>query len=454
MMRRPSMRALALAVVATLAVAAPATASSPALSIKNDQPQRRGRTRSTVTVQTPDPGATPAAYGDRERPDRRRRAPVGRPPVRSRSRHRHLSQHAGPEADRCDRGGDHVRHGRPVERHARRLRLRREAVSLGRASGHLCRPPRAAWRRSPPTATWHRHLRRRQDGRAGPGRTAGQPARARPAHRRLVRARLGDLRAGRGRGQVGPCRHLRGQHRRNPGGPERPARAGEGHGRRVPAGDRPRGAHRRVQPDLGCAREHVHVHVSQPGAEGQPDPARGQRSRPAVGAGDRDGSGHARGERRLELAPGQHAHERDRPCRGCPRRIVPGAVGALLLLSFRPGVAVGKRIAAYTEPKRKAAHRAARRRPDQDQHAEPAVRGHREDRRLVQLLEAHDTPARAGRSAAAHGRDRLHPDGRRAAPGHHRALRARLQRACSSSSLCCSASPSRPCSSGSWPSDA
>jgi tight adherence protein B len=29
------------------------------------------------------------------------------------------------------------------------------------------------------------------------------------------------------------------------------------------------------------------------------------------------------------------------------------AVGALLLLSFRPGVAVGKRIAAYTEPKRK-----------------------------------------------------------------------------------------------------
>jgi tight adherence protein B len=58
MMRRPTMRALALAVVATLAVAAPATASSPALTIKHIN-LSGWPNKVAVTVQTPDPGATP-----------------------------------------------------------------------------------------------------------------------------------------------------------------------------------------------------------------------------------------------------------------------------------------------------------------------------------------------------------------------------------------------------------
>ena len=57
MMRRPSMQALALAVVATLAVAAPAAASSPALNI--NKVNLSSWPKVTVTVQTPDPGATP-----------------------------------------------------------------------------------------------------------------------------------------------------------------------------------------------------------------------------------------------------------------------------------------------------------------------------------------------------------------------------------------------------------
>jgi tight adherence protein B len=58
MMRRPSMRALALAAVATLVVAAPATASSPTLTIKNVN-LSGWPSKVAVTVQTPDPGATP-----------------------------------------------------------------------------------------------------------------------------------------------------------------------------------------------------------------------------------------------------------------------------------------------------------------------------------------------------------------------------------------------------------
>jgi tight adherence protein B len=58
MMRRPSMRGLALAAVATLVVAAPAAASSPALTIKHIN-LSGWPNKVAVTVQTPDPGATP-----------------------------------------------------------------------------------------------------------------------------------------------------------------------------------------------------------------------------------------------------------------------------------------------------------------------------------------------------------------------------------------------------------
>jgi tight adherence protein B len=58
MFRRPSMRALALAAVATLVVAAPATASAPALTIKHIN-LSGWPNKVAVTVQTPDPGATP-----------------------------------------------------------------------------------------------------------------------------------------------------------------------------------------------------------------------------------------------------------------------------------------------------------------------------------------------------------------------------------------------------------
>ena len=57
MFRRPSLRALALAAVATLVVAAPATASAPALRIKHINVSNWPNV--AVTVQTPDPGATP-----------------------------------------------------------------------------------------------------------------------------------------------------------------------------------------------------------------------------------------------------------------------------------------------------------------------------------------------------------------------------------------------------------
>jgi tight adherence protein B len=57
MFRRPSLRALALAAVATLVVAAPATASAPALTIKHVNLTNWPNV--AVTVQTPDPGVTP-----------------------------------------------------------------------------------------------------------------------------------------------------------------------------------------------------------------------------------------------------------------------------------------------------------------------------------------------------------------------------------------------------------
>jgi tight adherence protein B len=57
MMRRPSLRALALVAVATLVVAAPAAASAPALTIKTINVSAWPKV--AVTVQTPDPGVTP-----------------------------------------------------------------------------------------------------------------------------------------------------------------------------------------------------------------------------------------------------------------------------------------------------------------------------------------------------------------------------------------------------------
>ena len=293
MFRRPSLRALALAAVATLVVAAPATASAPALTIKHINLSNWPNV--AVTVQTPDPGATPQlAVTENGQTASNVRQSVGpQSAVAVVIDTSHSMQRS--EADRRDHGRDHVRHRRPVERHARRVRLRREALHLGRAPGHLGGCRRRSGRTGSRLQLRHRDLRRHQHGVTGPRRTARRAAGDRPRHRRLVRERLGHLRPGGCRGQVGPRGHLCGQHREHRRRQERAARTRPADRRAVPVGDRRAGARCRLQPDLGRARKHVHVHVPQPGAEGHSDQAGGQRARPCDGALDRDGPRHDRG---------------------------------------------------------------------------------------------------------------------------------------------------------------
>ncbi len=126
--------------------------------------------------------------------------------------------------------------------------------------------------------------------------------------------------------------------------------------------------------------------------------------------GVRRGARQGRGCVGLGLAAPAHADERRRPGRGRRGR---RRARALRRAHAALRQARSRRRQAHRRLHRaeEAGDRAAGREPGQDQHAAPAVRRHREDRRLVQLLEADGVPARAGGSAAAHGRGRLHPDG-------------------------------------------
>ncbi len=183
-------------------------------------------------------------------------------------------------------------------------------------------------------------------------------------------------------------------------------------------------AYGRISADIGGTFTFTY---RQPRPQGDADPPEPRRPRPQSGR-RRHGSGPGRCSRQRVQAADPHAHVDRRSSRRRPRRRVLVLLGALMLLSSRPGVAVNKRIAAYTEPKKQPLAIPGVSTAKVSISAVPAVHRDREDRRLLQLLEEDGLSARAGGPPAAHGRGRLHPDGRRAAHGRDRAVPARPER--------------------------
>ena len=246
--------------------------------------------------------------------------------------------------------------------------------------------------RSPSSAltnvTGHRDLSARRQGQQRPGRQPRRPAHAGAADRRRVGRREGDACSGHRGCQGSPRRPSTGGHQRAVGGRARcrPVQCRPA-ARRSPATNAAAlkaayAADRRAVNSVSDV--HLPAAWHRPARRSPADLGR----RFGRGHGDATAPGHQVGHH-AGAWPGQSAQ---RARLGGRRSPVVAALfvllAALVLLSAKPDVVVGKRIAPYTEH--------ASRRPRspagaaQDHHAAPAVRGHRKGRRLAQLLEADD----------------------------------------------------------------
>ena len=379
---------------------------------------------------------------------RRRGQPVGR-----RGRDRHVPEHARPEDRRRHRRRDDVRHGGAVGR-------------LARGRSRSTRQPYLARRRFPADSTAaagglaqlghgrpsrHRHLRRRADGRA----------------RRSPRSRSTIARS-----CFSPTARPTTTRPRSPRRSPRPSRPMstiysvgiEGSA----SGHDGASAARRPRPAASSCRRPIARPWSRPTPRSRPTSRARSRS-PTTASCRRARRSTWRSARPARIGPGVRRWRRAR--RGAVRAGQPllhmptsaagragvavGCRGARCSSGCsscsRPGpaVAVGKRIAAYTEPKKRAleipgaspvksACSPSCSRPPRRSPARSTTGSGWRFR-----LEQADLPLRTGRGL-------LHPDGRRPDPGRVRALRARPERPPRAGAAGGGHPAARRCSSSSW----